>query len=561
MIALCGVLQMRGNNKPTPINIQKEFAKRAMFDKLGLQHGNGSFFNDGGRLHGAASSFFDPFTVADTSIASLRCVSRAQNGSVSARVLREIAKKAWVINTCIGSVQRKTKPFFKPSTDRNVRGFVILKKDDEIGKVIGQKSSERKEIENFIIHTGNYKDSTRDTFSKFCSKIIRDRFTIDQVSTEIQYNRVGKPIAFFAVDAATIECVLPNDEHPEFKYAQVIDGMARVAYTDEELIFDFANPRTDIYHSFYGFSEIEQAIDLIASEINTITYNSGAFTENKLPRGMLLVDGDLDYEATEEMTDYIAEIMSGSPVNQWRIPIIPSGVSKESGGGGIKWVQLGGNNRDMEFSNWLDFLVSNVVALFGCSMEELGLHSQKSQAMFEREGGAQIKESKSSILSDTLSFLQDYINRILDIVYPDYKLEFVGYEKDDKKAIVDIDKAETEAYKTLNEKREEKGLKKLDAEWADIPMNPQAVQLFQSAQAQEQGGDMPGMGGSDGGADDDSWGDYSGAVMGEDAENGGFGEETQEESNGENAEPQEEESVEMQKSLLAQTKELVRIRI
>lgn len=542
---------MFGNKRPTPINIQKEFAKRAMFDKLGLQHGNGSFFNNSGRLHGATSSFFDPFTVSDTSIASLRCVSRAQNGSVSCRVLREIAQKAWVINICIGSIEKKIKPFLKPSTDRNLRGFVILKKGEEIGKAAGQKSTKRKEIEDFIIHTGNYDDSDRDTFTKYASKIVRDLLTIDQVSTEIQYNRGGQPIAFFAVDAGTIQRVLPNAEHPEFKYAQVIDGMARAAYTDKELLFDFANPRTDIYRSFYGYSPVEQAIDLIASEINTVTYNAGAFTENKLPRGMLLVDGDLDYEATEEMTDYIAEIMSGSPANQWRVPIVPSGVSKENGGG-IKWVQLGGNNRDMEFSNWLDFLVSNVVALFGCSMEELGLHSQKSQTMFEKEGKTQVEQSKSTILGDTLSFLQDYVNRILDIAYPDYQLEFVGYEKDDPKAIVDIDKAETEAYKTLNEKREEKGLKKLDAEWADIPMNPQAVQLFQSAQAQDNN--------MDGGAgDDESWGDYSGAVMGEDAESGGFGEESLE------AESREEqpaaESGEMQKSLLARTKELVRIRI
>lgn len=542
---------MFGNKRPTPINIQKEFAKRAMFDKLGLQHGNGSFFNNSGRLHGATSSFFDPFTVSDTSIASLRCVSRAQNGSVSCRVLREIAQKAWVINICIGSIEKKIKPFLKPSTDRNLRGFVILKKGEEIGKAAGQKSTKRKEIEDFIIHTGNYDDSDRDTFTKYASKIVRDLLTIDQVSTEIQYNRGGQPIAFFAVDAGTIQRVLPNAEHPEFKYAQVIDGMARAAYTDKELLFDFANPRTDIYRSFYGYSPVEQAIDLIASEINTVTYNAGAFTENKLPRGMLLVDGDLDYEATEEMTDYIAEIMSGSPANQWRVPIVPSGVSKENGGG-IKWVQLGGNNRDMEFSNWLDFLVSNVVALFGCSMEELGLHSQKSQTMFEKEGKTQVEQSKSTILGDTLSFLQDYVNRILDIAYPDYQLEFVGYEKDDPKAIVDIDKAETEAYKTLNEKREEKGLKKLDAEWADIPMNPQAVQLFQSAQAQDNN--------MDGGAgDDESWGDYSGAVMGEDAESGDFGEESLE------AESREEqpaaESGEMQKSLLARTKELVRIRI
>ena len=542
---------MLGNNKPTPINIRKEIARRAEFDKAGFSRDSGSFFNNGGRLHGAASAFFDPFTVSDTSIADLRCVSRAMNGSVSPRVLREIAQKAWVINICIANIEKKIKPFLKPSTDRNIRGFVILKKGEELGKATGQKSAKRKEIEDFITHTGNYDDSDRDTFVKYASKIVRDLLTIDQVSTEIQYNRGGNPIAFFAVDAGTIERVLPNEKHPEFKYAQVINGMAQVAYTDKEMIFDFANPRTDIYRSFYGYSPVEQAIDLIASEINTVTYNAGAFTENKLPRGMLLVDGDLDYEATEEMVDYVSEIMNGSPANQWRVPIIPAGGQKEGGNNSIKWVQLGGNNRDMEFSNWLDFLVSNVVALFGCSMEELGLQSGKSQTMFEREGKARLEQSKSAILGDTLSFLQDYINRIIDIAYPDYQLEFVGYEKDDPKAIVDIDKSEVEAYKTLNEKREEKGMKKLDAEWADIPLNPQAVQLFQSTQAQQQGGDM---GGSDG-EPDDSWGEYSG----DDVENGDFGEESSESEK--NNELSAEDSGEMQKSLIGKSKQNLMFRL
>ena len=542
---------MLGNNKPTPINIRKEIARRAEFDKAGFSRDNGSFFNNGGRLHGATSAFFDPFTVSDTSIADLRCVSRAMNGSVSPRVLREIAQKAWVINICIANIEKKIKPFLKPSTDRNIRGFVILKKGEELGKATGQKSAKRKEIEDFITRTGIYDDSDRDTFVKYASKIVRDLLTIDQVSTEIQYNRGGNTIAFFAVDAGTIERVLPNENHPEFKYAQVINGMAQVAYTDKEMIFDFANPRTDIYRSFYGYSPVEQAIDLIASEINAVTYNAGAFTENKLPRGMLLVDGDLDYEATEEMVDYVSEIMNGSPANQWRVPIIPAGGQKEGGNNSIKWVQLGGNNRDMEFSNWLDFLVSNVVALFGCSMEELGLQSGKSQTMFEREGKARLEQSKSAILGDTLSFLQDYINRIIDIAYPDYQLEFVGYEKDDPKAIVDIDKSEVEAYKTLNEKREEKGMKKLDAEWADIPLNPQAVQLFQSAQAQQQGGDM---GGSDG-EPDDSWGEYSG----DDVENGDFGEESSESEK--NNELPAEDSGEMQKSLIGKSKQNLMFRL
>ena len=190
-------------------------------------------------------------------------------------------------------------------------------------------------------------------------------------------------------------------------------------------------------------------------------------------------------------------------------------------------------------------------------MEELGLHSQKSQAMFERDGKTRIEQSKSNILGDVLSFLQDYVNRILDIAYPEYKLEFVGYEKDDPKAIVDIDKSEIEAYKTLNEKREEKGMKKLDADWADIPLNPQAVQLFQAAQAQE-GTDE--QGGEDG--SDDSWGDYQGGTTGEDSQNSGMEQtSTTEVPTEELQETENNGGEEMQKSFLRKVQKTLKVRL
>ena len=55
--------------------------------------------------------------------------------------------------------------------------------------------------------------------------------------------------------------------------------MPAAGYTYENMIFDFENPRTDIYHSMYGYSLVEQAVDLITSVINTFIYNAGNFTE------------------------------------------------------------------------------------------------------------------------------------------------------------------------------------------------------------------------------------------------------------------------------------------
>jgi hypothetical protein len=402
-------------------------------------------------------------------------------------------------------VIREIEPFLKPSTDRNIRGFVILKRGEDISKATGKKSSERETLEKFIMHTGFEEDPDRDDdFVKYCTKILRDLLEIDQIATEIQYTNAGKPCAFWAVDASTIERVLPGQENPDrLKYAQVIDGIPYAWYTKDEMIFDFQNPRTDLDYSFYGYSYVEQAIDLITSVINSFAYNAGFFTENKLPRGMLLIDGDADQETVEMMEDYICDIMSGNPSSQWRIPIIPSGFKKGEGGG-IKFQQFGGNNREMEFQSWMEYLTSGVLSLFGSTMDKLGIQLQKAMPVVERDARPKIEASKSAILGHTLTFLQSYLNKIVEKVNPNFTLEFVGYERDDPKQILDVDKGEVDSYKTLNEKREEKGLKPLDYDWADIPMSPQATQLFQGSQmggGMEDMGDMDGEGEGDFGED------------------------------------------------------------
>lgn len=460
--------------------------------------------------NGFQSSFFDPLTQAQNVYGNLRTADRALNRDVDCLTLRRVAKKAWIINACILNIQRKVKPFLKPSTNRNFRGFVIRKTGEDLLSAAGKKSKERETIEKYLLNTGADKDSDRDGFSRFCLKIIRDLLEIDQVATEIGLTRIGNPYAFWAVDGATIEKVLPGQDNPyNIKYIQIINSVPQAFYPEGTLIFDYQNPRSDVYHAFGGYSYVEQAIDLITSNINAFNYNAGFFTENKLPRGMLLLDGNASQETVEQMEDYLYDIMSGSTANQWRVPIIPAGSGKGAdNANSIKWVSLNGTNKEMEFQGWLDYLTSAIVSLFGCSMEELGLQSSKSQPVFERNASPEIEASKSLVMGDILSFLQQYLNQIIEKSFPGYELEFVGYERDDPKQVLEISKGELETYKTTNEIRKEKGLAKLDAKWADeCPANPQLVQMYMSEQAQGAEGENMEDPESDG-AGSDEWNEY-----------------------------------------------------
>ena len=499
------------------INVEQLLRKRKAFNKEAFNQlkdakkdsrniFNTYFFQDKGREHGADSVFYDPYFVSSNCFENIRTISRIQYGGIHCRTLRAVAGKAWIINCCITHISRKIKPFLKPVTSRNERGFIIHKRfETQLSK---KEDKEAIKIRDFITMTGNYEDSSRDDFVKYFIKLLRDELTLDQVATEIQYNKKGEPVAFFAVDAATIEREIPEKEkETEFRYLQIVDGMPAAGYTNENMVFDFENPRTDIYHSMYGYSLVEQAVDLITSEINTFIYNAGNFTENKLPKGMLLLNDDANSDVIDEMEDYIAEIMSGGPLNQWRIPIIPSG-SKDAK---LEWKALN-TNREMEFQAWLDYLSSGVMALFGCSADELGIQSQKSQAMFENGGADRMAAAKSSLLGDLLVFFEAYMNKIIAKVNPEYVLEFVGYEKDNPNTVADLDEKEVRTWKSVNEKRAEKGLDPIDLTKvenpADLPMNVQLVQLFQSQQAQDgmdMGGDMGDFGGEEeGGFEEES---------------------------------------------------------
>lgn len=516
-----------------PVDVKKEIEK---IIRRSRRFRGSNYFKPS--ASGAQSSFFNKYTITENIYGNLKTADRAFSREVDCQTLRRVSKKAWIINLCITNVQKKIRPFLKPSTNRNLRGFVVKKIEEDVIKAAGRKSAERETIERFLLNCGFEESSDRDNFNRFCTKIVRDVLEIDQVATEILYTRAGKPYAFCAVDGATIEKIMPDQDNPyDIKFVQLIDNIPTAYYPEGTLIFDYQNPRTDVEHPFYGYSYVEQAIDLITSSINAFTYNAGFFTENKLPRGMLLLDGNASQETVEQMEDYLADIMSGTTANQWRVPILPAGNGTGGESNSIKWVQLGGTNREMEFQGWLDFLVSGIVSLFGCSMEELGLHSSKSQPVFERNTAPEIEASKSLVLGDMLAFLQQFINRIIKKVFPGYEIEFVGYERDDPQQVLSLAKQELESYKTLNEVRKEKGLPPLKAKWADeCPANPQFVQMYQASQMS---GEMEAMEYEDGSDEADFGGEDNGGDSGDeeiDVTEGDFGSDENEDAGNQNVE-------------------------
>jgi hypothetical protein len=409
------------------------------------------------------------------------------NKRINYRTLRYVSEKAWLINAIIAHKIRQMKPFLKEATKENDRGFQIKMKAPE--KHPGPEEKKRiKAYTDFFLNTGFRPDPEReDNIVAFTAKALRDIVGIDAVATEIQRSVNGKPYAFWALDPATIKRCTEEGYNGDdrIKFVQEIDMKIMAFYTRSDLVYEFMNPRSDIEHFGYGYSLTEQAIDLITALINTFAYNMGVFTDDNLPRGMIMLNGDADVEDVEAIEEYMVSIMSGGPQARWRIPIIPSGG--KPGERALEWVSFDKNNTDMQFSMWTEFIWSGVAALAGTDLEELGIRTQKSTTLLGENVEPKIEASKSRSLGDHLSFMQQHFQKILEEIDLAYKFEFVGYERDDPTVAANLRESDLRTFTTIDMIMAEKDLPPFNQEWSKIPLNPYVVQMVQAdKQAQQQ---------------------------------------------------------------------------
>jgi hypothetical protein len=410
------------------------------------------------------------------------------NKVVDYRVLRRLSEEAWLVNTLIIHLQDQIRPFLKPTTDDNTRGFQVRLKDT--GKPItGSVADYIKTLTNFFMNTGFGPDPERqDDIVHFCMKVVRDYLTIDQIATELQ-RTVGKDVfAFWDIDPATISRVTEEGYNGDdsIRFIQEISQIPTAYYTIDDLIFDYGNPRSDIEYCGYGYSRVESALRLIIAQINTFSYQASALTEDNLPRGMLMLNGDADLQDVEEIEDYIIDVMSGGPMSKWKIPIIPSGTDSEGKSNSVQWVNFRNTNREMEYTEWTHMLWSAVAALFGTDLEEIGIKTNSSTPLIGDNTDPRTQETKSRLLSTILGFIEGHLQKILDKVDDRFDFEFVGYERKDEKKEADLLSAQLSTYTSIDDIRKSKGLVPYNKPWSQMPLSQYTVQMETAAQQQQE---------------------------------------------------------------------------
>lgn len=402
--------------------------------------------------------------------------------------LRRSVSQLPLINAIINTRQDQIMPFLRYATDDQERGFRFeIENRTETYRGAEIDDEEVIQLTTFLEQTGFVYDSLReDDFTDYVLMMVRDIYEIDQIATEIQYNRLGEAVAFWALDPATVHRVADESSFRKgVRFVQMIDEKTYNEYGADNLVFDYKHKRSDVRYRGYGQSPVEMCVNIITTLLFGYNYIRDQLVRDRVPKGFISVMGDVAKPQLDSIRNYWYASMTGAGA-QFSVPILPSGKD----GVGIDFKTLGQNNKDMEYHKTMMFISSLVGAVFSIDLAELGIKTDDSTAIIGENAEPRIQASKDRGLASMLAFIEQHVNKVLRKVTQKYRFRFVGLEKEDTLKKADVRNKQIAGWRTIDEIREEDGMETFDQPWSQMPLNVQAVQMKMGADQQEQQAQM-----------------------------------------------------------------------
>jgi len=322
-------------------------------------------------------------------------------------------------------------------------------------------------------------------FEQFLRVIVPDTLTYDQANFEIIREKDGTPYAFIPVDPKTIRRAIPTQEiyggEPAPRYGRwdFSEGFVQVMVSGEivnyyepgNMAWGIRRPRSSIKFSGYGHPELEQLASIITGLVNAQTFNQVNFTTGIHAHTALVLKSAWDQNRFNEFRREIQTSMAGGR-NFKRIPIIQlSNQLQEE----LEAVTLGKSNAEMEFAEWINWLLKVACSLYAIDPSEMGyvFGAEGSKSNFISASPMdKILQSKERGLRPLLRAIQSWIDYyVIKPTWPHLKFEFAGFDASNEREKHDMDMAAVTTYRTPNELRAERGLEPLATPIADLPLN------------------------------------------------------------------------------------------
>ena len=435
--------------------------------------------------------------------------------NMSYNMLRSMARTP-IINAIIKTRINQIAAFCEPQKDEYSVGYVIRKKKTIGGKkdekLTKQEEAEIDQLTKFIENCGRGDIYGMDDFDTFVRKIMRDSLTFDQMAFEIVPDRKGVPVEFYAVDGSTVRLAEDYSEVNNFNqkyqaenrpqkikgyyptYVQIFNDQVFSQFYPWEMCLGMRNPSNSIYNYGYGISELEELVTVVTSLLWGEEYNRNFFKQGSAPKGILKVSGSFGDAQLQQFRQQWNATMRGVS-NSWKTPVMEADK--------MDWIDLQRNNQDMEFTQWIEFLIKVACAVFTIDPAEINFPLQggaDQNPMFEGNNEARLKHSRDRGLYPLLKFIQSRIQKfIIGKITDKYEFVFVGLDAMSRDQMAEYQTKLVNTSKTFNEIREMNGDDPVEN--GDIIGNSTYLQYVQAQQQAEQApeeGD-PDAGGAEGG--------------------------------------------------------------
>ena len=440
----------------------------------------------------------NPYDVEFTGSQTVGVLSDRHHGTVaglsydSLRALARMPLVSSIIQTRVNQIAE----FARPQPDRYSAGFVIRTRNPQ-AELTDKIKAQVAAITEWLLKCGDPSIVGYTTFEAFLRAIVRDSLIFDQCCFEIVH-RGGRPAAFKPVDAATIRRAMPTEEEKKqgkrnpkkTAFCQVIDYKVVAEFDEDQMAFGVRRPRNEIRTNGYGYPELEEAAPTIVDMIRAKAYNSANFTHGLHLSGILAVKSKMSPSLFRAFRrEFYSMLQGGNGAKKTPIIQLDPEAKEE-----VSSVNLSNSNSDMEYSQWLNFLIKEVCALYQLDPAELGYvfgNEGNSNALITQGPEGRIIHSKERGLRPLLRAVETWINRWL--IYPmasHLEFSFVGIDTETESQRIESISKKTKTYMTVNEARAAFDLDPLDNPIADFILDSSFINAAQMASQQGEEGEQ-----------------------------------------------------------------------
>ncbi len=164
------------------------------------------------------------------------------------------------------------------------------------------------------------------TWAQWQRQLLEDRFVIDAASLYKRRDRKGGLYALEIIDGATIKPVIDDSGRrpmpPDPAYQQILKGIPAVDYAADELLYLVRNPRS---WKFYGYSEVEQVVITVNTEIRRALSVLDYYTEGSQPDAFLGLPKEWTVDQIKAFQTHFDAMMSGNSAARRKLRMIPDG--------------------------------------------------------------------------------------------------------------------------------------------------------------------------------------------------------------------------------------------